>query len=291
MLGGILAGTPNAAPPAASGGYGATWIYNLIPNVLIESRGAPYFGAGAPNNVGLRMNIMRSPGDYQSVFGQESIMNEAAAAAGVDPIQMRLNSLSDPRGITVLNTVRTASGWDNRPSPNPASTTTKGLLTGRGIALTKRAVDGNAVAGPTTGTWAAAVAELTVNPKTGKVVVTKMTVAYDAGFVVNPTAIYHTIESGILQQTSMTVLEEVAFNHSTVTSTDWVTYPILRIKDSPDINIVLVGSTTSAPVNAAGEPIANPIAAAISGAFYDATGKFARKLPLRSENVKAILAS
>jgi nicotinate dehydrogenase subunit B len=288
--GAILAGLPNTNPPGPSGGYGATWIYDLVPNVLIEGRGSPYPGSNAPNKVGLRANILRSPGDYQSVFGQESIMNEAAAAAGVDAIEYRIRHLSDQRGLAALIAVKDLSKWESRPSPSTGTKSTgTNALIGRGVALSKRTIEKNAVPGPAAGTWAAAVAEVSVNPKTGKVTVTKVDVAYDVGFSINPEALKHTVESGVLMFTSKALFEEVVFDKSTVTSKDWVSYPIMRIKDTPEINVAIVGNDPSAPVNAAGEPIANPIEAAVAGAFYDATGKFARTLPLRPARVKALL--
>ena len=61
---------------------------------------------------------MRTPGQRQQNFAHESMMNELAAAAKIDPIQFRLNNTSAQRLITVLNTVKEASGWVTRPSPS-----------------------------------------------------------------------------------------------------------------------------------------------------------------------------
>jgi CO/xanthine dehydrogenase Mo-binding subunit len=133
------------------------------------------------------------------------------------------------------------------------------------------------------------VAEVAVNPDTGKVRVTKMTIANDSGYVINPSGIRHVLESGTLMEVSKTLHEEVAFDKTKVTSKDWQGYPILTMAEAPALNLVLVRNSPTNRSNAAGEPISNPIAAAIAGAFHDATGKFARRLPLRPENVKAIL--
>jgi CO/xanthine dehydrogenase Mo-binding subunit len=290
MLGAILAGAPGQNPPAAGGGFAGEWIYPKVPNVTVVGRGAPQFGVTAPNGVGLRGGILRSPGQYQSTFGLESFMNEVAAAAKADPIEFRRRHMTDERGIGILNAVEAASKWKSRPSPAPgaATTGTKELI-GRGVAVAKRSTDGFGGATPDYGTWVAAVAEVAVNPDTGKVRVTKMTIANDSGYVINPSGIRHVLESGTLMEVSKTLHEEVAFDKTKVTSKDWQGYPILTMAEAPALNLVLVRNSPTNRSNAAGEPISNPIAAAIAGAFHDATGKFARRLPLRPENVKAIL--
>jgi CO/xanthine dehydrogenase Mo-binding subunit len=282
-VGAILAGLPGNAVPAPGGGFSATWIYDRIPNVLLESRALPYFGADAPSGVGLRTGILRSPGDAQSNFGVENFMNEVAAAAGADPIEFRKKQTSDPRALGVLDTVVKASGWQTRPSPAPgASSTGSKVVKGRGVALTLRALDD---------CWIAAVAEVEVTPSTGHVQVTKVTVAHDSGFVINPTIVKQNIQSGVLQTMSRVRMEEVTFDKSNVTSKDWQSYRIGTMADAPKLTIVLVNDKDFAkyPPGGVGEPIANVIMPAITGAFLDATGKVVRKTPLSAGNVKAQL--
>ncbi|HEX3802279.1 MAG TPA: molybdopterin cofactor-binding domain-containing protein [Solirubrobacteraceae bacterium] len=62
---------------------------------------------------------MRTPGQRQQNFAQESMMSEFAAAAGIDPIQFRLNNTSDPRLTPLLNRLRSETDWETRPSPSP----------------------------------------------------------------------------------------------------------------------------------------------------------------------------
>ena len=70
---------------------------------------------------------------------------------------------------------------------------------------------------------------------------------------------------------SRALLEEVVFNKAQVTSLDWVTYPILRFKDSPKVSRQVVQRTDLVSTGS-GEPPTRPIAAAIANAFFDATG-------------------
>jgi CO/xanthine dehydrogenase Mo-binding subunit len=282
-VGAILAGLPGNAVPPASGGFGATWIYDKIPNVLLEGRGLQYFGADAPSGVGLRTGILRSPGDAQSNFGVENFMNEVAAAAGADPIEFRIRHTSDKRAIGVLRAVQQAARWQTRPSPAAgAKATGAKTVKGRGVAATLRALDD---------TWIAAVAEIEVTPSTGHVQVTHVTVAHDSGFVVNPTIVKQNIQSGVLQTMSRIRKEEVTFDKSNVTSKDWQTYKIGTMADAPKLTIVLINDKdfNTYPPGGVGEPIANLIMPAIAGAFHDATGKIVRKTPLTAGNVKAQL--
>jgi CO/xanthine dehydrogenase Mo-binding subunit len=109
--------------------------------------------------------------------------------------------------------------------------------------------------------------------------------------VVNPAGLRHTIECGLVQGISRGVLEEVRFDQDRVTSVDWLSYPILDIKDAPEVvDVVLIDRPTIAPTGA-GEATPRVVPAAIANAFFDATGVRMRRAPLTPERVKAALAS
>jgi nicotinate dehydrogenase subunit B len=284
MLGGILAGMPGSTKtPPPGGGFGALWIYDKVPNVLIEGRGVSEFGTTAPSAVGMRFNIMRSPGNLQSAFGMESFMNEAAMHAKADPIAYRIRHTTDPRAIAVLQAVRKLSRWKNRASPAPtAAATGSDEVVGRGVAVALRN-DGVGAA------YVAAVCELGVTPSTGKVRLKHFWIANDSGLVVNPTGLGRVIESGVIQTASLALKEEVTFDTSSITSEDWSSYPLLTMAETPKIEWVFVGNSPSNPPAPAGEPIANVISPAITAAFLDATGKAMRRLPMKPKYVKSAL--
>jgi len=73
-----------------------------------------------------------------------------------------------------------------------------------------------------------------------------------------------------------------------VTSSDFVTYPMLRITDAPKVTAIAV-SHADAGARGAGEPPTVPVAAAIANAFYDATGVRIRSAPLTPVRVRAAL--
>ena len=84
------------------------------------------------------------------------------------------------------------------------------------------------------------MAEVEVDRKTGTVRVTKMTVAVDAGQIVNPRGIEAQIYGATVYAASRALKEQVPFDKSKVTIQDWVSYPILRFMDITDIEIVLL---------------------------------------------------
>ena len=93
----------------------------------------------SPLAVGLRDHSMRTPGQFQQNYPRELAISEAAALAGADAIQFRIDHASEERVIGVLKAVRDASGWDTRPSPRPDAVSTGSTpVRGRGVSLMLR---------------------------------------------------------------------------------------------------------------------------------------------------------
>jgi nicotinate dehydrogenase subunit B len=275
-LGAALAGKPLNS--TGIGGWTGPDLYTF-PNSFEVAHGLPELGAAdSPYGFGLRTTFLRSPGQYQITFAQEAFVDEIAARAGRDSLAFRLQYLTDQRAIAVLQAAAKAAGWDSRPSPKPGASTKSGVVTGRGIALVLR-----------DGTYAAGVAEVSVDPATGKVQVQRVTVAQDSGLIINPSAVEHQLESCVIQTTSRAMLEQVTFDSANVTSLDWSSYPILTMADSPKVQTVLINHP-EIPATGVGEPAVNLIAPAISSAIFDATGVRIRTLPMLPEAVKAAMA-
>jgi CO/xanthine dehydrogenase Mo-binding subunit len=224
----------------------------------------------------LRTSHLRDPLGPQLNFASESFVDELALATGTDPIEFRLEYLADARGIAVIEAVAKRAGWTPRTA---SSARQKGeLLTGRGIAYARRR-----------NTHVAAIVEVEVNRRTGRVWPRRWTVAHDCGLIVNPDNLRLVIEGNILHATSRTLFEEVRFDRKMVRSVDWVTYPILETRDAPEtIDIVLIDHKDELPLGA-GEPASRPVAAAIANAVFDATGVRVRQAPLSPERIKATL--
>jgi nicotinate dehydrogenase subunit B len=64
--------------------------------------------------------------------------------------------------------------------------------------------------------------------------------AYDCGLIINPDGVKNQIEGNIMQGVSRALMEEVKFDASGVHSVDWVTYPVIRFQDTPDVQSFLI---------------------------------------------------
>jgi CO/xanthine dehydrogenase Mo-binding subunit len=137
-------------------------------------------------------------------------------------------------------------------------------------------------------TYVATVAEVEVDRQTGVVALKRMVVAVDPGIVVNPKAIEAQIEGATLFSSSRALKEEVKYDRTALTTVDWVTYPILRFVEVPDIEVVLVNRPDLLP-GGVGEPPNTTPAAAIGNAIYDAIGVRVRQAPFTPERIKAAL--
>jgi nicotinate dehydrogenase subunit B len=224
----------------------------------------------------LRTSHLRDPLGPQLNFASESFIDELALATRTDPVEFRLQYLADERGIAVIQAAARRAGWTPRASS--AGRAAGESVSGRGIAYARRR-----------NTHVAAIVEVEVNRRTGRVWPRRWTVAHDCGLIVNPDNLRLVIEGNILHATSRALFEEVRFDRGMVRSVDWVTYPILETKDAPEaIDIVLIDHRDELPLGA-GEPASRPVAAAIANAVFDATGVRLRQAPLSASRVKAAL--
>jgi len=276
---------PDVTVPAGSisstvNGISDPWIYERVPNVAETGYGTFQIGQKAsPLGIGLRDHSMRTPGQLQQNFPRELAISEAAAQAGTDAIEFRLRQTDDARLRGVLTAVRDASGWQTRTSPSPRAAANGGTaVQGQGVSAMLRS-----------GTYWACVCHVSVTPSTGKVKVDKYTIAVDPGIVVNPLQLKRTIEGGALMGLSHALYEEMTFDQSAITSRDWLSYPILTMDDVPEIKVVILPHPEVGAYGG-GSEAANALAvSAIAAAFYDATGKTARRLPLKAAYVQSVL--
>ncbi len=284
----VLPTMPAPAVDAPAGTVASTinrnadpWVYDRVANLLgtwprhVPGRSASF----ADSPIGLRDHSMRTPSQFQQNFPRELAISEAAALAGADAIQFRLDHAKEERVIGVLKAVREASGWETRPSPRPNPVSTgDAVVRGRGVSVMFRS-----------GTYWACVCEIAVTPSTGVIKVEKYTIAVDPGIVVNPMQMKRQVEGGAIMGISAALLEEATFDESGITNRDWRTYPILKMADIPEIKVVLL-NRPEVGAYGGGSEAANALAApAIAAALFDATGKIARRLPLKPEYVQALL--
>ncbi len=226
----------------------------------------------------LRTSHLRDPLGPQLNFASESFIDELAFNTKQDPVAFRLRYLTDKKAIAVIEAVAKQANWQPAVSGSRANAG-GATLTGRGIAYAKRGH-----------TRVAVITEIEIERDTGRVWPRRWFVAHDCGLIVNPGTLRLVIEGNIIHATSRALFEQVNFDQKNVTSVDWLSYPILLMKDAPElIDIVLINHEDEMPLGA-GEPSTRPVAAAIANAIHDATGIRIRQAPLTRDRIKTALA-
>ena len=259
-----------SGPPSIPVNRMSTGSMYAVANRRVVSHAVPMVGylKGAP---------LRSPLDLSFAFASEQTIDELAHAINMDPLEFRRHNIGDARWLGVLNAAADAARWTPRVAASSLSNAA--VVTGRGIALGTHHVS-----------YGAAVAEIEVYTRTGTIVAKRICAALDAGQVINPALVENQMVGQMVQATSRTLKEEVLFDNSGVTSLDWVSYPVLRFAEHPDVVPVVV-QRLEEPSTGAGEEVMGATGAAIANAFFDATGVRLREYPMTPERVKAALAA
>jgi nicotinate dehydrogenase subunit B len=193
-------------------------------------------------------------------------------------VEFRLRYLGDnKRTADVLRAAAQQAGW--QPRVSRTSTGRGNMATGRGVALSGLA-----------GTVVAQIADVEVNKSNGKVTVKKVTVAHDCGIIINPDGLRNQIEGNVIQSVSRALMEEVDFDAAGVRSLNWNTYPIIRFREVPEVDIVLIDQRDMQPMGG-GEASSIATGAAIANAIYDAVGARMREVPFTPARVVRALRS
>jgi nicotinate dehydrogenase subunit B len=253
--------TPNSANAGA--------MYD-VPNKRLTGKTLPLFQGYFENGP------LRDPSGPQTAFASEQLIDELAFAANLDPLVFRRRNIADDRWLAVLNAAAHASGWRTRVA---ASQKQAGdVWKGRGFAFGRHGSAG----------MAAAVVEIEVDKKTGVITAKHVYNVMDAGLAIGPELVENQMIGASIQGVSRALYEEVTFNSKRVTSLDWISYPILRFKDHPNVTNVILQRLDQVPLGA-GEPATTPIAPAIANAFFDATGVRIRTAPMTPARVRQTL--
>ena len=207
----------------------------------------------------VRTGWWRGLGLLANTFAVESFIDELAHAAGADPYDYRLahfdSSENGERFKNVLRAAAEAANW-GKPAPEGRA---------RGIACS---TDVNTIC--------AQVAEVSV--ENGRIRIHKMTAAIDPGLIVNPDGVRAQTQGAIVMGLSSSFLERLTFKDGLPEASNFDRYPLLTIKETPDIEVVLLESGDE-PFGM-GEPPLGPVAAATANAVFALTGKRLREMPL-----------
>jgi nicotinate dehydrogenase subunit B len=282
-----LLGNPFPAPAVATIETSIIGQQYTIPNWRAEIKSLPNLNTGYFKVGALRAMQAAAQGFSMQIF------DELAYAAKMDPLAFhRLNvatanrPLPDSgsiattnRWLTVLDAVAQASKW--QPKVAASNLSKADIVTGRGMTFGSRGNSGSA-------TIAAAVVDVEVNKKTGKVVVQHIYTAQDYGLVIGPDLVTNQATGQVMHATSRTLHEEVRFDKKGVTGLDWVSYPALRFKDHPKHTHIVI-TRPDQGTGPSSEELLSPIHAAIANAFFDATGVRIRQAPMTPGRVRATL--
>jgi CO/xanthine dehydrogenase Mo-binding subunit len=273
--GGTSVSAPNAGPMYAVANR--RWTAKSVP--LYEG----YFHTGA----------LRDPAGPQTSFASEQLIDELAYAAGMDPLEFRRRNIDAASGygpgvgrggaagdgerwLGVLNAAASAANWQPRVAASNLSNAN--VVTGRGFGFGRHG----------TAAFVAAVVEIEVNKKTGRITATHVYGGQDSGLMTNPDLVLNQAIGAATQGVSRALDEAIGFTKTRQTSLDWVTYPILRFKDAPKITMNLLQRLDQVPLGV-GEPMTTPMASAIANAFFDATGVRIREAPMTPARVRGVL--
>jgi nicotinate dehydrogenase subunit B len=211
--------------------------------------------------------VLRS-GSYRGLaatanhFARETHMDELAHATHMDPLQFRLNNLTDARLMAVLQAGAGKFGW-------PRKKTGEGQ--GFGVA-----------AGCEKGSYVATFAEILANPSNGTFQIVKLVEAFECGAVVNPDGLKNQVVGAMIQGLGGALFEAIQFENGKITNDRFASYRLPRFRDVPEIEAVLL-DRKDIPSAGAGETPIMTVAPAIGNAFFNALNVRLRDLPLQPE--------
>ncbi len=235
---------------------GAADVVYEFPNLRVE-----YVHAEPP---GVPTGFWRGVGPNSNWFAIECFVEELAKKAGKDPIEFRRSMLGNvPRMTTAMDLAAGKAGW-GRPVQ-----ARNGGRTGRGIGLQTAF-----------GSYVATVTEVEVD-KSGDVRVHRIVAAVDTGIVINPDTVIAQIQGGLIFGVTAALYGEVTLEKGRVQQSNFNNYRVLRIDQTPLIEVYLVPSG-EAP-GGIGESGTTAGAPALRNAIFAATGIALRRLPVDRE--------
>ncbi|PLK45664.1 molybdopterin cofactor-binding domain-containing protein [Emticicia sp. TH156] len=199
---------------------------------------------------------------YASNFGwgQECFIDELAHLAGKDPLEARMEILTDERFRKVLETLADKARWKEKLPEGQA----KGMAVFRSFDSISAAC-------------------ITVSKQGNGIKIDKVVSVIDCGHYVNPDNVKAQTEGNIVMGLTAAIKDGITFTNGVCDQTNYHQYNILRMNETPKMEIHIIDS--GANPGGVGEPGLPPIAPALGNAIFAATGKRVRKLPFDITNI------
>jgi len=227
-----------------------------VPNLLIDH---------AMRNTHVPPGFWRGVNINQNAIFLECFMDELAQAAGKDPLEFRRGLMANhPKHLAVLNAVADRAGW-GKPAPQGVH---------RGLAQMMAF-----------GSYVAACAEVSVSGG-DKVKVHRIVCATDPGYAVNPAQIERQIAGSFVYGLSALFMEECTVKDGRIEQTNFHSFDSMRIAQMPKVESIIMPS--GGFWGGVGEPTICVAAPAVLNAFFAATGKRIRSVPLKNHGVTMV---
>lgn len=209
---------------------------------------------------GIPVGFWRSVGASINTFAVESMVDEMALAAGADPYQYRRARLTDARWLAVLDAAAQAAGWSSAPPSGRA----------RGIAI-----------GTAFNSIVAQVVEVsatTTGPK-----VTRVWLAIDCGWVVNPNSVEAQLIGGVVHGLNAALYGKQTFVNGAAQAKNFNASRMMRLNEMPQVVVKLMPQPAlldrGQVMGGVGELGVPTLAPALANAWARLSGKRVRALP------------
>jgi nicotinate dehydrogenase subunit B len=238
-----------------SGGSSIQPLYD-IPNLRTTTS-----SGSAP----LRQGSYRALASTANTFARESHIDDLARAAGIEPLEFRLQNLSDTRLRAVLVAAAERFGWGKRKPDE-----------GRGYGIAGSSDKGS---------YVATCAEVTIPTGGGPLRVVRAVTAFECGAIVNPKHLENQVEGAVMMGLGGALQEAIEFDGGKIQNASFSGYRVPRFADLPELVTVLV-NRPDLPSAGAGETPIIAIAPAIGNAVFQATSVRLRSLPLSASQLR-----
>ncbi len=265
----------------------------------------------------VQASALRTVSNSYNMFVVESFMDEMAHALKRDPLEFRLSMLNGKGGNRGIPNSGHKPGtgsdyymdqlWISLPWPKEGSWIAyESATVGGALRLANCLKAAAAKAGygvkklaPNTGfgiavssaeerqspTWVAGIAEVTVDPATGKYRINRLTIAMDMGIAINPNNIRAQIQGSALWGASQIMSEKLTLKNGAFEQTNYHEYVPIRLNEVPHIDVEIIQSGHHP--SGVGEPASTVVAPAVANAIFNAVGARVRKMPIAPQDVLA----